>query len=86
MKLLTIKCYDWSSKLANKMCAASIVRMNSAKKNKCWKQASHSKPNHSIDVWTLVRKASVELFILAEVYAHLGTCVDLAAILGLSVC
>jgi hypothetical protein len=32
VKLLTIKCYDWSNELTNKMCAASVVRMNSANK------------------------------------------------------
>jgi len=32
VKLLTIKCYDWSRELANKMCTASVVRMNSANK------------------------------------------------------
>ena len=41
--LLTTKCYDWSSELANKICASSIVRMNSANKtNVGRKQASAS--------------------------------------------
>jgi hypothetical protein len=43
VKLLNIKCYYWSSELANKMYAASVVRMNSANKtNVGSKQANPS--------------------------------------------
>ena len=52
-------------KLAYKTCAASIVRMNSANKTSFGNkqvQPSQAKPSHTIFVWTLVGKASLELF------------------------
>ena len=48
------------AKLANKMCAASIARMNST--NKISIGSKQAKPSHTIFVWTLIGKASVEMF------------------------
>jgi len=109
------------TKLANKTRAATIVRMNLVNKTSGSKQA---KLSHTIFVWTVLGKASAELFnvqwfsqvklrtvhllwkvlkwdkmkeqckvfpvdekmqILTEVNSHVGTRVDLAAVLGLSV-
>lgn len=46
MKLLTIKCYDWSSKWASKMCTASVVRTNLANKTNIGNKPIQAKPFH----------------------------------------